>query len=191
MKPKHVLWSLLLIVLVLAGCAPAKEDVAQGTSETVPAENEREAAPAEDPFLLTYNGTQIVPGEPVRFVLDLLGEAQDVFEAPSCAFEGVDRMYYYPGIIVNTYPASDGDRILAISFRDDSVQTDEGVYLGNSAEEVSAIYGEGESNEIGNVISFRKGDAELRILFENDEASDITYYYTPAQENVDAHADNG
>ena len=42
-------------------------------------------------------------------VVDELGEADDYFESESCAFEGLDKVYTYPGFKLNTYPVDDKD----------------------------------------------------------------------------------
>jgi hypothetical protein len=176
---------LLVMSAALIGCseaeskAPADEVQAADTAKSEP-------EPETAPFSFSYEDAQIVPGENMSELRGRIGEANDIFEAPSCAFEGIDRIYYYPGFLVNTYPDGDEERILSVVFQDDTVGTGEGLYLGMSADEVTAIYGDGKPNDSGNAIVFQSGDEELRVLFEGGAAIDITLCYLPAQKQVES-----
>ena len=67
--------------------------------------------------------------EDASAVVEELGEADDYFESESCAFEGLDKVYTYPGFTLNTYPVDDKDYVLSVVFRDDTVSTDEGISI--------------------------------------------------------------
>jgi len=89
-----------------------------------PAEEPPPAAPQEPPeFALIYKDTLIEMDQDMTYVLEKLGEPLGVFEAPSCAFDGIDRIFSYPGIQIHTYPKGDDDYVHTISLRDDSVRT--------------------------------------------------------------------
>jgi hypothetical protein len=176
---------LLVMSATLIGCAEAEskapEDEAQAANTA-----ESDTEPETAPFSFSYEDVQIVPGEKMSELRGKIGEPGDIFEAPSCAFEGVDRIYYYPGFLINTYPDGDEELILSVVFQDDTIKTGEGLYLGMSADEVAAIYGEGASNDEGNAVVFQSGDEELRVLFDGGAVIDIALCYLPAQEQVES-----
>ena len=55
----------------------------------------------------------------------VLGEPMHYFEAPSCAFEGMDKIYSYSGFEFTTYTKDNVDYIASIVFLDDTVTTRE------------------------------------------------------------------
>ena len=57
-----------------------------------------------DGFTFTSGSTVIEMNADASAVVDELGEADDYFESESCAFEGLDKVYTYPGFQLNTYP---------------------------------------------------------------------------------------
>ncbi|MDR2131764.1 MAG: hypothetical protein LBP30_00245 [Clostridiales Family XIII bacterium] len=187
-----VLAASLALCVPSSGCAKPEANESAGASAGGSAvANETEADLSDSVqnaavFAFRHKDAPIVPGEDMGALLAAIGEPNDVFEAPSCAFDGIDRIYYYPGFLVNTYPEQGEDKILSISFRDDSVQTEEGLYLGMNADEVTAVYENGAWNESGNALLFQNGDLELRVLFEDGVATDVTMYYAPARKRAEA-----
>jgi hypothetical protein len=185
---------ILLSICLLSGCGDSAEsgaetDIASG-SESESARTELAGTPdAEsaktEAFVFTTGQTEIRPGDDFSPILAALGEPLDLFEAPSCAFEGVDRIYYYPGFVINTFPEQARDRVLSVYFTDDSAETEEGVYLGASYGDVVSVYGEGSANEAGNMFTFVRGETGLTFLVEDDVVRDISYYFNPAQTLVD------
>ena len=182
-----VLIIMLAFVLAFAMGSCKEDKPAQGDGGDSPPPEDAAKGPAEDPgaggqqgaFSFSPGGVRIVLGEDAAPVLEKLGEPNDVFEVESCAFVGTDRIYYYPGFNISTYPADEGeDRVLAITFSADTVETDQGVYLGMKKADVLAIYGEGE--EAGDAVSYYNGGEELRIFFERDTAVNIAFYFTEA-----------
>ena len=106
-------------------------------------------------------------------VLAALGEPLSYFEAASCAFEGLDKTYTYSGFVITTRPDGDQDYVNSILLTDDSVVTPEGIYIGCSADEVTAAYGEGSRME--NVISYTKGNSAMNFILEDDKVISIEY----------------
>lgn len=107
-------------------------------------------------------------------VLEALGEPLSYFEAASCAFEGLDKTYTYSGFSITTRPAEDlQDYVDLILLTDDSVTTREGVYIGCSADDVTAAYGEGSRTE--NVIRYTKGNSAMNFVLEDGKVVSIEY----------------
>lgn len=114
-------------------------------------------------------------------VLEQLGEPDAYFEAPSCAFEGIDKMYTYGSFELDTYPTGDKDYISAVIFKDDSITTPEGVGIGDSREKLTETYG-GEGTEESGMTVYRKDDMKLCFIFQGDSIASIEYRSTALEE---------
>lgn len=125
-------------------------------------------------FSFAANGTQITVNENMAGVLAALGEPQSYFEAESCAFEGLDKTYTYAGFVITTYPDGEQDFINSIRLTDDSAATQEGVYIGCTADQVRAAYGDAEDGPVG-ALSYTKGDTTLNFILEGDVVVSIEY----------------
>lgn len=68
------------------------------------------------------NGTPIQPLDRAEDILPLLGEAQSRFEADSCAYQGKDYYYYYPGFELTVNEIEGTLRISAITLADDTMK---------------------------------------------------------------------
>ena len=112
-------------------------------------------------------------GQDMAEVIAALGEPQSYFEAASCAFEGLDKTYTYPGFQIITRPDGDIDYVNSILLTDDSVTTPEGLYIGSSHADIIAVYGEGENT--GSAIMYTKDDVTLSFILENDLVISIEY----------------
>lgn len=114
-------------------------------------------------------------------VLEKLGEPNSYFEAPSCAFEGVDKMYTYGSFELDTYPTGDKDFISAVIFKDDSITTPEGIGIGDSREKLTEAYGGEGTEELGMTV-YRKDDMKLCFIFQEDSIASIEYRTTVLDE---------
>lgn len=104
-----------------------------------------------------------------------LAEAKSVFEAPSCAGEGVDYVYNFGSYQIETYPAADGkNRIGFITLKDDMVATAEGIDMSMTKGDVIQTYGE-DYEEIGDGITYEKDGTKLNFIFNGDDIISIEY----------------
>jgi len=203
MKMKKTILILILAALFLTACGgTAPEYVQQEPEAEAPVENsespvQEEAVPdpesdinnddvddnesVDDPvevekadFALLYRGFIIEMDQNIDLVLDALGEPLGVFEAPSCAFDGIDRIFGFPGIQIHTYPKDDGDFVHTISLRDDSIRTTEGIYLGVGAQEVFDTYGNDFELEF-DMCTYTSGQTTLSFFIEEGMVMAITY----------------
>lgn len=112
----------LLLSLFLTGCGgsaqPAAGDNPGKTGDEGPAG-----------YVFETEGIVIAMHAEVEPILQKLGEAMEYFEAESCAFQGMERVYTYSGFELHTYEMDGTDYVAALIFLDDSVSTKEGVYL--------------------------------------------------------------
>ena len=107
-------------------------------------------------------------------VIDALGEPVSYFEAASCAFEGLDKMYTYNSFEIDTYPVEDKDFVSAIIFKDDSITTAEGIAIGETRDKVEAVYGT-DYKEQGSMIVYEKDSMRLSFIFEGNAVVSIQY----------------
>lgn len=129
---------------------------------------------AEEGFVFTYNGVQITMNAPAADILAALGEPKSYTEQASCAFEGLDKTYFFGSFYLQTYPNGDADYIYAIWLVDDTVTTEEGVYIGASQADVEKAYG-AENFDGTNSFKVTKGDSSLTVIMDNGAVSSIQY----------------
>ena len=195
---KKLLTALLLgLIFALAACGGAdngpqdETDQAGNDSRTVvtvdrdiPEDDTNEEAPAppdtpDTPpaptgFTFEANGAVIYMDQNMTDVLALLGHTDDVFEAPSCAFDGIDRIFRFPGVQIHTYPDGDEDFVHTINIRDDSVTTLNGIFIGSSLGDVIAAYGSDYEQEFG-MFRYTLGRTTLSFFVEDDIVTGILY----------------
>ncbi|MDR1070225.1 MAG: hypothetical protein LBL37_05565 [Gracilibacteraceae bacterium] len=190
MRVKHFLGIILAVLLALPGlsaCGVGTADRAgagaTGTSDPAvetPAAETPGAAPAAEtpPLAYVFNGTPVTPGADAAAIIAAIGEPEDTFEAESCAFDGMDKILYYPGFYINTYPLEGRDHVLSVVLTGDS-QTPEGVYLGMPKAKAAEAFA-GALTETGQRLEYTAGDTRLILLVQGDLIADITYYFTAA-----------
>jgi hypothetical protein len=162
----------LLGWLLLAGCGSGGAD--DGDNGGGGGNSGGEQTPAHtDGYTFEYKGATVYMDEDIAAVFEKIGEPRSTFEAPSCAFDGIDRIFGYPGADIHTYPANGRDLVYTVNFKDDSIATPEGVYLGGSLADVLDAYGEGYEQELG-MYTYTKGRTYISFLVEDGEVILIT-----------------
>lgn len=135
-------------------------------------EGEGGSAAGGDGYKFTSGSTVIEMNADASSVVEKLGDADDYFESESCAFEGLDKVYTYPGFKLNTYPVDDKDYVLSVVFMDDTVSTDEGISIGSTKDEVTEAYGD-PASESANKLVYEKGDSELTVGLDGDTVTTL------------------
>lgn len=125
-------------------------------------------APENTDFVFKYKGTEIAVTMNADSVIALLPDYDSKFEAPSCAFDGMDIIYNYGSFEINTYRRDGTDYVAAIVLKDDLTETAEGIYIGCTVADVKTAYGDTEVQN--NVFSYKKENMTLRI-FVSDEGT--------------------
>ena len=201
MKKATLLLTLILsAAIVLAACGneqsdePAPEpestqpqEVVSSTSDTPDpvepeagdepeaVEDDEPQAPAE--FFFKIGDVIIELDQNIDYVLSRVGEPIGILELPSCAFEGMDRVFRYSGADLYTYPVGDDDFLYTITFFHSEVQTAEGgIRLGSSLQDVLDAYGDDYELDSG-MYTFTRGMTVLEFLIDDDIVIGITYRY--------------
>jgi hypothetical protein len=158
---------------MLAGCGGGDN---QKTEETTPAAVENNTpSVTTGGYSITINGSKVTPGMEQEAMLTAIGEADTTFEAPSCAGEGTDYTFTYGSIEIQTVPNENGvNEITSILIKDDLTPTDEGVYLGGTADDITAAYGSNYT-ENGSAYTYVSGTIQLQFILEGDEIISIEY----------------
>ncbi len=131
----------------------------------------------EENFSFTYNGTKITLDAEAAPIIDALGEPRSYTEEPSCAFDGMDKTYYYGSFYLSTYPLNGKGYVYSIWFADDSVSTNDGIRIGLSQEQVEAICGADCFDGTNAYIQVR-GSFKLTVLMDEGAVSSIQYAQT-------------
>lgn len=170
MKRILILTLALLLALPMAACSDGSGDAANSPS----------GAPtpsAGSEYVLTYRDCPLPMNAEFGPLRAFLGEPDSYFEAASCAFDGLDKTFTYPGLEIITYPDEEKDNVDYISsvrLLDNTVSTPEGVTIGSTSAEVTAAYGE-DYTAFGTQYSYENGDATLNFLFDGDSVISVEY----------------
>lgn len=161
------------VMFAFVGCGSSSNDtkvIEGGASQAVTTES----AETESGFVFNYNGTAIAVDADAAPIVEKLGEPKNYFESPSCAAEGIGKLYTYDDFEIQTYPDGDNDLILYVQLRTDNVATDEGIDLSSSKEDIVAAYGE-PSEEATGSMTYEKNGTKLVFIFDGDSLISIEY----------------
>ena len=98
----------------------------------------------------------------------------DSFEAPSCAFKGLEKNYTYNGFELHTYELSGVDYVASIVFLDDSVSTKEGIALNSDLKDVLKLYGNKYTKK-SNSYTYLLDKSKISFIIENNKVTSIEY----------------
>ena len=140
------------IALAFAFCLSLSLVACGGSEDTTKAPSETKAPVASTTdkyagfgYAMNVDGKSVQIGMSGEDLIALLGETSNVFEAPSCAGEGIDYTYTYGGgsVEITTVPNAKGVNLVdAIVLKDDLISTPEGISLTMGLADVTAAYGE-------------------------------------------------
>lgn len=134
-----------------------------------------------DDYVFEYKGVKIAPDMNTNEFLAALGDPLHYYEVKSCAFEGMDKIYTYTSFEISTYPNGTNDLVSSIYFKDDTVTTQEGAYLGMAKSDVLALYGSNYTESAGAYV-YSKGGMELHFIFDGETLASIEYVTTVLDE---------
>jgi len=117
-------------------------------------------------------------------LLRALGDDYKLSTAPSCVFEGEDKVFEFDGILVLTNPDGDRDIWFSIYLENDLLSTSRGIKVGNSLEEVFDAYGDRFYWESDSILTYSisgiEGDAAspcIQFTIVDDLVVAIDIYY--------------
>lgn len=147
-------------------------------NESEQAEDAKEADDTEESaqkgYVFLADGVEIAVDMNMKVLEGKLGEPDSYFEEPSCAAQGISKIYTYGSYVIETYPDPSGDLISCIALLDDSVATAEGVDLSMDKDAVIAAYGDVYTEEEGS-LTYEKDGMKLHFIFDGDYLVSIEY----------------
>jgi hypothetical protein len=178
----------LTCALVLAGCGAGSGVVvdpnaqaANGTGVVQQPGQPGASSPAQESSLFfETNGIKIRPYDLAEGVLSKLGKPNDTFEAPSCAFQGTDKFYYYSGFQLTVNDIDGADHISIITISDDTVSIPQGVKIGETQDAMLESMGN-SMQECGGLYLLTEGTTTLQIQVKDGKVSSILYLYGSTQ----------
>ena len=174
MKKLLIVALAISMLLSLAACGAGTEPSGTVGSNNGGSQEATTPAAKEPDFTFAYKGTKITFHAPAAPIVAALGEPTKYTESTSCAFEGLDKSYYYGSFYLETYPKGTEDFVYGWWFADDSVATEEGIYIGATQAEVEKAYGT-ECYNGTNAFIVNKTDGSLTIILEDGAVSSIQY----------------
>lgn len=175
-----------MILLLLAGCGGAKSAPKEGVvyldPNAAPAATASAAAQAPrekttaDPAAaqateggaaegaldlhFAYRDVVMAPMMEAAPVLAALGEPLHSFEADSCAYQGKDLFYAYPGLELTVNEVEGAERITVLRVTDDTVTIPQGLRIYDEEEKLlSTLGGTGDDG----VYTYTSGQTELLV----------------------------
>lgn len=194
MKAKMILCTVLLTAL-LCGCGndakviegqvqakatasggetAAEADAGAEDAAVSTAEQQEQTAENYKGYAFVYKGVAIEMDADAAPIIEQLGEPVSYFEAPSCAFEGIDKIYTYGGFELDTYPTGNKDYISSVIFKDDTLATIEGIGIGDSVSSLEKAYGTQWNDEDGMMV-YEKDGMMLCFIVEGDSVISVEY----------------
>ena len=163
-----------ILTILLAFCLLLSLAACGGAPVENPTPSQEVTYTPEQNFSFQYKGATISLHDAAEPIIAKLGEPVKYTESASCAFEGLDKSYYYGSFYLETYPQGDKDFVSGWWFADDSVTTPEGIYIGASQAEVEAAYGTEGFNGT-NAYILKGTTSTLTIILDDGVVSSIQY----------------
>ncbi len=162
-KKSLVLLAAMTMAFAFVGCGDGGGSSSSGTTGT----STQADAAAAGGYSVTLSGVTINMNVAAADIISALGEPKDKYEAESCAFQGMDRTYTYPGFTLDTYENNGVETTLYVTFTDDTVSTTEGLCIGESIDKAKELYGT-DGTDNGSSIVYTKGGSTLTIFYGSD-----------------------
>lgn len=151
--------------------ADAQEEEGAAESESAAGED----AKAGVGYVFESNGVELAADMDMSELADKLGEPANYYEEPSCAAQGIAKIYTYSGFEVETYPDGEKDLIARITLKDDSVSTPEGLDLSMTEDDILAAYG-ADCEETETSMVYEKDGKKLRFILDGEDIASIEYH---------------
>jgi hypothetical protein len=150
---------LLLLALSIVGCSNSTQNIKN-----------------QEDFVFTYNQEKISVGDDTADFIATLGTYNSLSTAPSCAFDGDDTVYDYPGFQLTTYQNKGVEILTGVYLLDSSISTSEDIKIGSTQTEVLQAYGDDYTEEYG-VITYIKNKTELSFVIIKEVVTSISYIH--------------
>lgn len=169
---KKIFTLVLALCMVLSMAACGGSEAPAGNTGNIG--NDTPNTPSAETYSYTYKGVELKLYAEAAPVIAALGEPVKYSETASCAFDGLDKNYYYGNLYIDTYPENGKDYIYGWWFADDTLTTEEGIYIGATQAEVETAYGKDTFNGT-NAYVITKGEGTLTVIMKDGIVNSIQY----------------
>lgn len=163
---KILVFLLVCVMLGLTACGTAQSgDIAftVGGAENNTTAETGAVQEDDESFYFMAGDVMVAPG----MEFDALAlPTEDVYQVPSCAFEGTDNVYSYGSYEITAYNDGEKEIIYSIFFIEPDVSTPEGLANGDDMSKAAELYGTYTAD--GTSWIFTRGNTQLHIIGEND-----------------------
>lgn len=174
----------LMFVIALAGCGNSGGVVVDPGAQAAnaPGAVQQPQQPGASPVAQNYtlffesNGVKIRPYDLAEAVLGSLGKPNNSFEAPSCAYQGMDKFYTYSGFQLTVNEIDGADHVTIITVTDDTVSIPQGLKIGDTQEAMLQKMGSNYQEREGSY-EFVEDTTTLSILVQEGKVTQIMYLY--------------
>lgn len=173
MKRKLFLTTILTVAVLFTACGGSDSKVIE--SDGTATNNAANASVTEAKgYVFTANGVDMAADMDAAPIVEALGEPEEYFEAPSCAGEGIGKLYTYADFEVQTYPVDGKDLVLYVLLKTDNVATAEGIDLSKSRDDIISTYGD-PTKDNGDSLIYEKDGMKLIFFMDGDSIKNIEY----------------
>ena len=166
--------SIIAAALVLGSlCACGVEKVTISGSTEKPSAVVEQAT--EESYVFKVDGVSIAMGQDISEFMDSLQGNLGSFDEPSCASDGIDKVYFFKSYQICCFPDGDNYYVYSVTLQDDTVSTAEGLCIGDSVSKITELYGD-EPDIDGVNYSYQKGNSQLLITVEEEKVTAINYF---------------
>ena len=184
-KAAVLVLSLSMVGMGVCACSNEPEPVSsdvnvistqnQNTNNSAPSASIDANAESEN-FVFVFSGAKLIVNTAMNED-DFNEDDYEYFESASCAGQGLSKIYTFKGgsFTVSTNPVGDEDSISSIALFDDTVATAEGIYIGQTVDDVKSAYGEPDT-ATEKTLTYIKGSSELEfVVDDNNVVTNIIY----------------
>ncbi len=167
----------MLATIALTGCGSSDKADAGAEGSTQQAAESNDTAKEENGekgYVFEVDGVKVAVDADMAPIAEALGEPASYFEEPSCAAQGIAKLYTYSSFEIDTYPDGDTDLVACIILKDDNVATAEGVDLSMTKADVIEVYGENYVETEGS-IAYEKDGMKLCFILDGENIKAIEY----------------
>lgn len=171
MRKRILAIAMLASVLMLSACGETEKVIEKKLAAD---KQEASVSHKEKGYMFECSNVKISVDMEAKPYIDKLGEPVSYFEAKSCAFEDMDKIYTYNGYEISTYTTGGVDYVLSVVLLDDTVKTPEGVAIGNDIAKIKEVYGN-PTTEADNLLTYEKEEMSLRFILKDGKINSIEY----------------
>lgn len=133
-------------------------------------------------YYITYKGTKIELDRKADSVLSALGTPKSTASLGDCGGFGTQTKYVYNDIVVYTLKNDNGETIDQITLSNDIVETEKGICIGDSSDDVIAAYGE-PNTKTDSKLEYQKGSLYIKFGLENGDVKSINFIRVLTENN--------